>query len=778
MMFCRDAGRGVRGTVRGAAVETTRKDGVETMNVTKRYEAAARRAPGCFPHWLSAIQPYWTLVGTVEDEREGLFCEDGTVEAHKRGFTIQPVLRVAGSLVTRNEALVVQTLERGYLPIPTVTWTYGAVTLDVQAFAYGGRSSTVYLRYSVRAQGSERWRGRLYLMLHPVQVYPPWQGGHDGFARIRAIRYAENVVDLDEGRRVFLATKPDTFMALAGGVDVADRVLSDQLQSVVDAADEEGLASAVAAYDFDLVEGECREVFVAVPLHDVEPVWAPGLAERQVRKQYESMRDELVELWESRVSRVEIRVPDRGITDALKANIAYNLITRDGVGFQPGSRSYDKSWMRDGGVQALAMLKMGAAEEAGTFIDWMGSFQLESGEVSPIIDTKREDPLWEEKAGLCEYDSQGQFVHAVWEYYRFTRDMDFLKRQFGRVEKALKFLEALRASRCTPEYRNGPPEKRMCFGIIPVSRSYEPATPGGPFHTYWDSFWALVGWNDGCTMAESLGESRLAEWMRREYAALRDALWESMALVNASRDTSGVPRFVEADAFEPAFTVGALAHGGQLHAISPDLVKITLDRYVELVKARMVDGAQFVLAPYELMMVRALLQMDKRRSALEALRFLMRYRRPMGWHQFAEVVDSNARFPRNIGDMPHAWVGAEYLHAVRGLFAEEDGDVLIVGQGISEEWVRGDGVSVQNLPTQFGVLNFDMRGDCRKGVRVHLWGDARPPRGIRFKLPVEMAGAEVSDDGRAWKAALPEGIIVDGLPAEFIFREVGKGGGV
>ncbi len=57
----------------------------EAMDVTKYYEAAAKKKRGCRPRWLSREQAFWTLVGTGEDEREALFCEDGTIEPHKRG---------------------------------------------------------------------------------------------------------------------------------------------------------------------------------------------------------------------------------------------------------------------------------------------------------------------------------------------------------------------------------------------------------------------------------------------------------------------------------------------------------------------------------------------------------------------------------------------------------------------------------------------------------------------------------------------------------------------
>ena len=748
------------------------------MDMTKYYEAAALKKPGCYPQWLSGEQPFWTLAGTEEDEREGLVGEDGTIEAHKRGFTIQPVVRVGDYLVTREEAYVEQSLEGGCLPLPTVEWTWGSLEFRVEVVAYGGKASSLYVRYVLKNTEREKLAGKLYLIVHPMQVYPPWQGGHDGFSPIRSLKYEEGVVRLDGGRSIVLATCPDVFAAKGGTYrmgpvegDIAEDVIFDRLPSQTEAEDKSGLASGTAVYRFELGERETREVYLAIPLHEQNPEWEAG---QDVRVRYKAMRRELVELWESKVHRVEIRISDTTVTDPLKANIAYNLVTRDGVGFQPGSRSYDKSWMRDGAVQALALLKMGFREEVRYFIDWMGIFQQESGEIPPVIDTKREDPLWEEKAGLCEYDGQGEFIHAVWQYYQFTRDRRFLEEQFGRVEKALQFLASLRAKRCTPEYRDGPPEKRACYGILPESRSYESAA-GGPFHTYWDDFWALAAWKYGKAMARELGRYELVAGMQDEYEALRKALTDSIGLVMKSRNIYSLPNFVESDAFEPAFTLGALVHGGEMDAFPRAWITATMDRYIEVLRSRRERNAQFVFAPYELMLVPAFLRAGEKRWALEILQFMLGCLRPSGWNQFSEVAASPRRTPRNIGDMPHAWVGAEYIEAVRSLFVYEEGARLIVGAGVDPAWLNdGATVSVTNAPTAFGILHLheQTKGD---DLCVRLWGDANPPAGIILKSPMEGAKRQDFWDGRVWQAVPKEGIRIDQLPAELTIRKAEAG---
>ena len=87
-----------------------------------------------------------------------------------------------------------------------------------------------------------------------------------------------------------------------------------------------------------------------------------------------------------------------------------------------------------------------------------------------------------------------------------------------------------------------------------------------------------------------------------------------------------------------------------------------------------------------------------RRSSLD---FFFADRRPAGWNQWAEVVGREPRAPRFIGDMPHAWVGSDFIRSVLDLFAyerAEDG-ALVLAAGIPAGWLRGGpGVAVRAPP--------------------------------------------------------------------------------
>ncbi len=744
----------------------------ENMTPPRYYEIAAERNPGAYPRWLTNQQAYWTIVGSPDDEQEGLFCEDGTIEPFKRGFSILPMLRASGRVITRCEAVVTQSLEHDYLPIPSARWVQDGLRLDIQLLAFGGSRQSLYARYAVTNNRPSPLRARLFLVFHPMQVYPPWQGGHNGLSPIRRIEHANGVVTINGERQVFLITPPSGFAAKGGTFpkmpvegDIADDIVRDALPAAGRAEDAAGCASGAAFYDLDVPPGETRNTFVAIPLHSQAPVMKPGMEPEDADAVYGTMLEQTIAEWEARLRTVSLRVADRALVNTLRSYVAYNLVTKDGPGFQPGSWSYDKVWMRDGGCAASALLRMGFTREIREFLDWYAGWQLETGEVSPIIDTKHADPLWEEKQGLCEYDSQGQFVATIFDYFRFTGDRAFLEAKFPQIVRALKFLQELRERRATPEFRDGPPGKRIFYNLLPDSRSHEGYSPSA--HSYWDDIWALKGWRDGAAIARLLGKDDLASWMDREYQLLRKGVYDSMRLVAELRRVSYVPGSAEHGDYDAAATAGAIVHCDELENLPRDLLLGTFDRFCAELERRLQPGADYMLTPYEMRVSPALLMMGRKNQALRQLRFMLAGRRPAAWNHLAEVIASRYRFPCYIGDMPHTWVGAEFIIAVRTLFLYEHGDELVLGAGIDPAWLEHEPVAF-SLPSAFGKADFEMRRDGGT-IRVRIAGDARPPAGFVLKSPLDKPPRSVTVNGACAHAG-DAGVRFASLPAEMVLQ--------
>ena len=144
------------------------------------------------------------------------------------------------------------------------------------------------------------------------------------------------------------------------------------------------------------------------------------------------------DFWKSEVEHIKFNLPpsaDR-IINTYKSNLGYILVNRDKAGIQPGSRSYERSWIRDGALTSSALLKSGIVTEVKDFIDWYTAHQYENGKVPCVVDFRGPDPV-------PENDSHGELIYLIREYFNFTHDTAFLKSKNSNVLKAVEYIESL-----------------------------------------------------------------------------------------------------------------------------------------------------------------------------------------------------------------------------------------------------------------------------------------------------------------------------------------------
>jgi hypothetical protein len=342
-----------------------------------------------------------------------------------------------------------------------------------------------------------------------------------------------------------------------------------------------------------------------------------------------------------------------------------------------------------------------------------------------------------------EFDSQGQYPFLVRQYFDFTGDEETLAAVWPDVKRALEYGRKLRRARMTDEYKNDP-EKKAYYGILPHSNSHEGYFPAK--HSYWDDFWMLRGFKDGAYLAEIMGEPETAAWMRQEETDLREALLASIMMVIERDGLDHIPGCVELGDFDATSTAIAIMACGEQDYLPEPYKSRTFERYYEDFKKGMEPGGERTFTPYEVRSADAFVRMGKRYKGLAMLRYFIEDSvRPYGWNHFAEVVHARPRAPSYIGDMPHTWVGSGYISAVRSIFAYEHEGALIVAAGIDPQWA-GEGVTVEKLPTQYGLLDYTVRA-TEDGVVIAVSGDAAPPEGFSIPLPSAWSEKTVTIDG-------------------------------
>jgi hypothetical protein len=740
------------------------------------FTAVARDAPrGSYPRAMSGEQALWTLVGVDGGHDQGLLDEDGRLEAGGGGFAVEPFVLAGGTLIGWSDVRSTASLAEGYLPIPSVRWRRRGLAFEVTAFAAGvPRRPVLYARYRLRNQTARPLRPRLLLVLRPFQVNPPWQflGRPGGAVEVRRIAFAGGAVEVTVGGErgprtvVPLSPAPAAFGAMSFDEGPIVEVLRrGRMPAAASVDDPFGYASAALAYDLRLAPGATGEVDLAIPLGAPPAAVEHGGPDAPARVALRLRR--VAAGWRARLGGVDIRLPAPAEpwVATLRTALAHILISRDGPALRPGTRAYARSWIRDGALMSEALLRLGAAPEVREFVAWYAPYQGAGGKVPCCVDARGADPV-------PENDSAGELLYLLASYYRFTGDRAFLEGLWGHVEGAVAYLDALRRQRRTAPYRQ--PDKLAFFGLLPESISHE-GYSAHPVHSYWDDFFALRGLADAAGLAHALGKDDLAA----RWGALRDEfradLYASLRRTIAGRRLDYIPGSVELADFDPTSTAIAVAPGGELANLPAAELRRTFERYFEDFERRRRGGEWTAYTPYELRSAGVFVRLGWRERARQLIAGFMADRRPPGWNQWPEVVWRDPRHPGFLGDLPHAWVAAEYIRSFLDLLAyERDSDqALVLAAGIPADWAAsGPGVTVRGLHTSFGTLDYTLTAS-RTEARLLVAGGLRlPPGGLAIRWP--FAGAACSEcrptvNGRA-TAAGADG--ADGADGELVVREL------
>jgi hypothetical protein len=733
----------------------------------------ARSAPpGSYPRWVGGEQSHWTVVGVPVDEKEAALSEDGALEVEKETFSLEPFLYLEGEdgqpgrLVTWRDVSTRQELLEGELPIPSVRWEADGLALEVRAFAAGPPGgSSLFARYRVENRGAAPLRGSLLLAVRPIQVISAWQflNLSPGFAPIYELGFEDGALRVNVEKEVRALTRPDGFGAgtLRDG-ELTDALRAGTLPPRSSARDPEGFVSGALRFAFELAPGAGRDVDVEVPFYrERAPLEGADGNEGRAAAALEEAR----RTWRALVAPMGIDLPPPAddFERTARSSLAWILVHRDGPKLQPGSRSYERSWIRDGALTSAALLAFGYAEEVREFLRWYAPHQFADGKIPCCIDERGADPT-------PEHDSPGEFLYALAEYQRMTRDASLARELWPHVLAAVEYLERLRAQRTTPEFRT--PEKRAFFGLLPESISHEGYAKRA-VHSFWDDLFALRGLQDAAWLAEELGEPERAEVWRQLAADFQSDIAASMTATMERAGISHLPASVELADFDPTATAVWLATGGDPGALPEAGLRRTFDAYGEELERRIAGSeVRNAYAPYEMRIADAFLRLGQRERAAALLTFTLADRRPLGWNQWPEILWRDARAPEFLGDLPHGWIASTYLHALRSALVHErapDG-ALVLTAGVPSAWLAGGEALRLRLPTAFGQIALVMRDDGAGLLRARIEGRAAPPGGIVFAPPLPRPASAAFVDGEPVPILEGGRVAVGALPADVALR--------
>ncbi|MHC1737245.1 MAG: hypothetical protein AB9882_04480 [Ignavibacteriaceae bacterium] len=737
--------------IRDVSVSLTKNDFMKNV--------AMSSPRGYFPRYFYNEKSYWTITGVVDDKKEALINEEGMIEVDKSSFSLEPAVTIAGKVYNWNNVSLSQGLEEGYLPIPNVLWKSDNFQLETKTFAGGeaNKTTALFTRYELINTSDKEISGNFHLLLRPVQVNPIYQflNTSGGLSEIRNItRISDNQLKIDD-KVLFLNEKPETIRL----VRFSEGHIYDNLNNVKMVRnavfDSEGLASGSIDYSFRLNPGEKVIYYFHLPLYQHEK----SFTKNEIDSQFNKVKSD----WISKLNRVKIEIAGNSkISDILRSNLAYILINKDNEGIQPGSRSYERSWMRDGSLTSSALLKFGFKDEVRNFINWYSGFQYPDGKIPCVVDFRGPDPV-------PENDSHGEYLFMLAQYFKYTNDTLTLKKLFNNVVKTVDYIEFLTNQRKTDHYRlNNSDSVRAMYGMMLESISHEGYSEK-PMHSYWDNFFTMKGLKDAVYIADVSGEKEFS----RRFSVLRDEfgknLKSSIELAIKYKNLSYLPGCIELGDFDATSTTIALYPGNLQNLLPKEKLTRTFDKYYKYFCDRRDEKINSVnYTPYEARIIGSLILLGERKKAKELMDFLINDSRPKEWNHWAEVVWKDYRIPRFIGDMPHTWVGSDFINSVIIALAYEDdaNKRLLLGEGLFEEWVDGGKIVVENLFTSYGNISFSLdKNDKFVSVKIHGDKFNVPANFIHFRNPYDKPMKNIKIDG---ENILPveDHIVIKKLPAE------------
>ncbi|MBU4039631.1 MAG: discoidin domain-containing protein, partial [Alphaproteobacteria bacterium] len=346
---------------------------------TSFMRAVARESRrGLYPRGFAGEQPYWTLVGVDGGGESGLIGEDGAIELRRGGPSIEPFVIDNGRVTTWADVNISQGLQDGDLPIPTVSWSSDDWTLAITAFAEGTpEQAQLYGQYVLTNTSNRPRTLTLALMARPFQVNGPSQflAIPGGVGPIEQIDWNGSTLVLNDAIRISSLAAPDG-LAMAGfdaGADPQNLLAAagrrrDPAERQVE-SDRSALMSGALLYDVTLQPGESRTFGLVARLAGPTPDLAPVA---DVAATLAAARSRVADEWRGKLDRFDLTLPPQAqrIEDVMRSSLAHMLMSRQGPILQPGTRSYNRSWIRDGAMMAEGLNRLGHAPLSADYLRW------------------------------------------------------------------------------------------------------------------------------------------------------------------------------------------------------------------------------------------------------------------------------------------------------------------------------------------------------------------------------------------------------------------------
>lgn len=460
---------------------------------------------------------------------------------------------------------------------------------------------------------------------------------------------------------------------------------------------------------------------------------------------FDSKLAEVMKYWQSLLNgKMTIDVPEPRVRDAYRAWLAYNFLDVDKVKgqYEPrdGSGFYDLVYGISAAIYCRILDEYGYHEDAGRYLDSLLTLVKPDGEF--IVNY-----------GLPD---SGALLIALDEHYRTTRDTEWLKRVAPQMVKVADYI----VRRSENSKRSQSPED-PCYGLI-YEQPY--CDHPGPAYSYVADLNLAAGLFSACSALRDAGMNEQADRYQRVAEEYQKNILRSIERSTIEIDGQRViPMFPQTQKLLKAAEYTAADYytllGGQM--LEKGLIHPTgweADAIVNLIENR--GGLTLGMCRFGGGIDHAYtygywfnsLQRGDARKALLGLYGSMAY--GMSRDTYSGVEVTNIHSGKNMATLPHLYSGTQQLRLLRSMLLYEDGNTLVLGQGVARHWLAdGKKVAVTNAATTFGTVSYTLESSVGRDMIV---ASITPPPGstptpirLRVRHPAEKPIKSVTVNGVA-----------------------------
>ncbi len=657
----------------------------------------------------------WTGIGNLYKEKEAIIDPRGLVTANIDSWSVDIFATHRHKLYAPSQ--LDQVKQRVLHSIPMIETSFEVDNFVILLTTFTElveNRDVIFQQVQVTNHGHQGDTIRIDCSIRP---YNP-----EGISLINKIHYENNLFFVNGSLGLIALEKPHHVLCSNRlGGDVTLQYNAHELKNTHNANCNTGLCTASAGYQLYLNPSESKTLEFRIPMD--RSIVIPKVA--YLQGHFEDYQQHAISSWKAKTKEsMQITLPDKKLEKAFKTNISYLLMLWDGNSITPGPFNYHHFWFRDAAYLLQALCKMGYKDETKQVLNTYPSRQKWNGFFF---------------SQLGEWDSNGQAIWTIAEYYRITHDKATLRKLIPSVVSGANWI----INKLATTDKLPIPYK----GLMPVGLSAEHFGANDVY--FWDDYWSLKGLFDAKFLIDEWPEGKIqTQHIVKAIDKLTTNLNNSIQWANNKFDKPLLP--IAPDRHMDSGAIGSLAVAYPLNLFPLDDERLvnTVEWLVENCFTNNVfyhDINHSGHGTYLNLHFSQYFLMRRDPRALDILNWMTNvasntFTWPESIHPFT--------FGGVVGDGHHGWAAADYLMTVRNLLFFEEKETLVLTPVIPKEWISlYEKIEVHQAPSYFGIIDFTYEVTHTNEIKITLMNQfSTLPLQIEINLPVFIESIQIGED--------------------------------